>query len=323
MKNIAVLGSGYWGKNLVRNFSKLGVLSTVCDISPKRIAAMRKEHPGISFTTSVEDILKDDNIKAIVIATPAETHFALAKKALNSGKDVFVEKPLALNAKEGQELIRIARKKKRILMIDHVLQYHPAVAALKELIKKGKIGDIQYIYSNRLNMGKLRKEENILWSFAPHDISLILSLTGELPKRVDAFGEAYLQKSIYDTTVTTLTFKKIKAHIFVSWLHPFKEQKFVVVGSKNMAVFNDQAEDKLLLYPHKVKWIKGIPTALKAEHKPVKIENYEPLARACSHFLECIRKRKSPLTDGNEALDVLKVLNKAQRALERGSDEKK
>jgi len=219
--------------------------------------------------------------------------------------------------KEGEKLVKLAKERKRVLMVDHILQYHPAVVKLEDLIAKGELGEIQYIYSNRLNIGKLRKEENILWSFAPHDISVILQLVGEFPKKITAFGEAYLQKDIYDTTITILDFREnLKAHIFVSWLHPFKEQKLVVVGSKKMAVFDDLSEDKLILYPHKISWENGVPVASKGVGERISLEKKEPLGESCKHFLDCIDKRETPLTDGEEAFRVLKVLQQAQDSLD-------
>jgi UDP-2-acetamido-3-amino-2,3-dideoxy-glucuronate N-acetyltransferase len=324
MRNIAVIGCGYWGKNLVRNFYNLNALHTVCDSDKEREGEYKENYQEISFSTSLQAVFYNPEIKAVAIATPAATHYSITKEALLHDKDVFVEKPLALRLKEALELVRLAGKKKRILMIDHLLQYHPAIIKLKSIINEGILGAIQYIYSNRLSIGKFRKEENILWSFAPHDISVILSLVGKMPIRVDAFGEAYLQKDIYDTTLTTLVFNdKLKAHIFVNWLHPFKEQKLVVIGTRNMAVFDDQSEEKLVLFPHKVKWVNGMPIASKAPHNAVKISSEEPLEKACSHFLNCVRKRKKPITDGREALRVLEVLNSAQNALERNNNEKR
>ena len=324
MRDIAVIGCGYWGKNLVRNFYNLKALHAVCDLDKDKEKEIREKYAGVEFTTSCQYVFDNPKIKAVVIATPAETHFLLVKEALLHNKDVFVEKPLALKFKKGEELVRLAEKKKRILMVDHLLQYHPAIIKLKEMISKGDLGTIQYIYSNRLNIGKFRKEENILWSFAPHDISVILSLAGRMPIEVGAFGGIYLQKNIYDTTLTTLIFSNnLKAHIFVNWLHPFKEQKLVAIGTKNMAVFNDQREEKLVLFPHKVKWVHGIPIAAKAPYKAVKISSEEPLMRACRHFMNCVKMRKVPLTDGEEALKVLRVLSYAQDKLEKNSNEKR
>jgi UDP-2-acetamido-3-amino-2,3-dideoxy-glucuronate N-acetyltransferase len=230
---------------------------------------------------------------------------------------VFIEKPLALNLKNGSELVELAKSKDRILMVGHILQYHPAAIKLKGLIDNGGIGSVQYIYSNRLNIGKLRVEENILWSFAPHDISLILWLIGEEPDRVLSFGGDYISKGIYDTTLTMLQFRDcVKAHIFVSWLHPFKEQKLIVVGSKGMAVFDDLSEEKLFIYPHKIAWVNGkIPVAQEADFYTIPVEKKEPLKEELKHFIDCIEERSKPKTDGYEGLRVLKVLEQAEYSL--------
>ena len=202
-------------------------------------------------------------------------------------------------------------------MVGHILQYHPAVIKLKELIDSGELGKIQYLYSNRLNIGKIRAEENILWSFAPHDISVILMLLGEVPDTVYATGGSYLQHQIPDTTLTSLDFPSgVRAHIFVSWLHPFKEQKLVVVGEKKMAVFDDMSKEKLVLYPHKIQWLQRIPVAAKAEALVVPVEMKEPLKVECEHFLECIIRGHTPRTDGNEGLRVFKVLQASQNSLD-------
>ena len=272
--NIAVIGSGYWGKNLVRVFHEIGALKGVCDINKDILADLKVKYKGIRTTDSLSDVLSDSSIKAVAIATPACKHYEMAREALLSDKDVFVEKPLSLKVEEGEDLVKLAKEKNRILMVGHILQYHPAINKLKELISSGYLGKIQYIYSNRLNIGKLRTEENILWSFAPHDISVILSLIGEEPENVCAFGEAYLQEGIYDVTLTILDFpSQIKAHIFVSWLHPFKEQRLIVVGNKRMAVFDDtNPTEKLIIYPHTIEWKEGrIPIAQKAEKEIIPV----------------------------------------------------
>jgi len=317
-KKIAIIGTGQWGKNLVRNFSELGVLEAICDVNLTIAQSLKDQYNISRVLTDCREIFSSSEFDAVVIATPAATHYEIVKAALLAGKDVFVEKPLALKIEEAEELIDLAEKKKKILMVDHILQYHPAVIKLKELIDKGVLGQLQYIYSHRLNIGKLRTEENILWSFAPHDISVILSLTGKQPEYVMTVGEAYLQDHIFDTTITHLMFQnQLKAHIYVSWIHPFKEQKLVVIGSKNMAVFDDLAKDeKLVLYPHKIEWIKQIPVAAQAAKEVISIDKKEPLKESCLHFLECIEKRTKPKTDGREALSVLKVLNQAQECLE-------
>ena len=318
---VGVVGSGYWGKNLVRNFAHLGALSAVCDSNVEILRALKEQHPQCRTFTSFTDVLRDESLHAIAIATPAETHGTLVQEALIAGKDVFVEKPLCLSAEQGRSLVDLARKQDRILMVGHLLWYHPAILKLKELIDTGELGRIQYIYSNRLNLGKIRREENILWSFAPHDISVILGLLGERPNSVIAQGGNYLHEQIADTTVTLLSFPSgVKAHIFVSWLHPFKEQKLIVVGDRKMAVFDDlEKKDKLLLYPHSIEWKGHAPIANRAEAHVVKVGAEEPLREECAHFLESVRSRRCPRTDGEEGLRVLSVLQRCQEALEASS----
>ncbi|RLB03898.1 MAG: oxidoreductase, partial [Deltaproteobacteria bacterium] len=317
---VGLVGAGYWGKNILRNLHGLGVLHTICEKNLNLLQRYSRDYGGVKSTTSFEDMVADKEIRAVAIATPATTHYELAKAALEAGRDVFVEKPLALTAKEGEELVGLAKNMDRVLMVGHILQYHPAVIKLKELVKEGKLGKIQYIYSNRLNIGKLRTEENILWSFAPHDISVILGLLEEEPIRISAFGGDYVNNGIYDVTLTTLKFSnQVKAHIFVSWLHPFKEQKLIVVGSKAMAVFDDVSDEKLFIYPHKIEWQEGkIPVAHRADYLPVEIERKEPLQEELRHFVGCVLERRRPKTDGEEGLRVLKVLEEAERSLASG-----
>lgn len=315
--HIAVVGSGYWGRNLVRNFHQLEALHTVCDENPLVEAEIAEKYPQVVFRRDYADVLADPAADAVVLATPAALHFEMARRALDAGKDVYVEKPLALSVEEGQKLIDLAARGRRILMVGHILQYHPAVRKLKELVTAGTLGRINYIYSNRLNMGKIRTEENILWSFAPHDISVVLGLLGEAPTSVTCEGGHYLSNSVADVTLSQMTFASgVRAHIFVSWLHPFKEQRLVVVGSEKMAVFDDTAAEKLLLYPHRVEWIDRVPNAVKAEAEPVALEFTEPLRNECQHFLDCLTSRRAPLTDGREGLRVLRVLGACQQALE-------
>lgn len=316
-KIIGLTGLGYWGKNILRNLYELGALHTACDSDSDTVSRWKEKFPDARYTTSFEDMLASREVRAVAIATPAVTHYDLVKRSLVAGKDVFVEKPLSLTTAEGQELVALAEKLGRILMVGHILQYHPAVVRLKGLIDSGEMGKVQYIYSNRLNIGKLRTEENILWSFAPHDISVILMLIGEEPVRVSASGGDYLNKGIYDTTLTGLEFPGgAKGHIFVSWLHPFKEQKLVVVGSRSMAVFDDVSKDKLLLYPHKIEWRQGrIPVAKKAEHQSVSVEDGEPLRLELEHFIRCVIERKTPMTDGREGLRVLRILEAAEESM--------
>ena len=315
--NIALVGAGYWGKNLVRVFSQLNVLKTICDLDKEILAARKKEYPSLETTTNFSELLEDKEITAVVISAPAVTHYRLAKEALLKGKDVFVEKPLALRVSDGEELVRLAQKNRNILMVGHLLLYHPAIIKLKETIKNGELGDIRYIWSNRLNLGKLRKEENVLWSFAPHDISVIIDILGT-PEKVIAIGKAYLQKNIPDITLTSLDFREGKsAHIFVSWLNPFKEQKLSVIGSKAMAVF-DGVKNKLSIYPYEIKQQENrSPEAIRAATKVISFLPKEPLLEEGKHFLRCIETRETPRTNGEEALEVLKVLDACQRSLER------
>ena len=321
-KFIALIGLGYWGKNILRNLYEMRGLHTACDEDHEIIKEREEKFPGVNYTTSFEDVLKSPDIKAVAIATPAATHYDVVKQSLLAGKDVFVEKPLALTVKEGEELVALASKKERVLMVGHILQYHPAVIKLKEIISAGEIGKIQYIYSNRLNIGKLRIEENILWSFAPHDISVILYLLEEEPVKVSAFGGDYLNKGICDTTMTVLEFKnQVKGHIFVSWLHPYKEQNLIVVGSKAMVVFDDMREEKLFFYPHSIEWKEGkIPVAQKAEYRLIQYQKGEPLKLELNHFMECVLERKRPRTDSEEGLKVLKILDWAENYLSGSND---
>jgi len=317
--SVAVIGSGYWGKNLVRNFHKLGVLKLICDKSETAILNFKEQYSDIKTCLALTDVLSREDIKAVVIATPAETHFTIAREALLAGKHVYVEKPLVLEEEEGQELIKIAAEKNKILMVGHLLQYHPVFVRLKEMVRSGELGRINYIYSHRLNLGKIRREENILWSFAPHDISMILSLAGEEPEYVLATGGNYLHQKIADVTTTHMGFASgLKAHVFVSWLHPFKEQKLVVVGDRKMAVFDDTLtwDDKLLLYPHEIKWQDNMPVPTKGEPERVNIKQDEPLRLECEHFLNCIATGNQPITDGQEGVSVLRVLNAGQYSLD-------
>ena len=320
-KNIAIIGAGYWGKNLVRNFHQLGVLKTICDGTQTIREEMAKTYPSAAVIDNYIKVLKDKDIKGIVVATPAVLHFEIAEKALNAGKHVFVEKPLSLNHADGEKLVRLAAEKNKILFVGHILHYHAAIIRLKEMIKKGKIGRLQYIYSRRLSLGKIRREENILWSFAPHDISIILNITGEVPSYVDSVGSNFLHAQIPDVTLTNLKFPSgIGAHIFVSWLNPYKEQKLVVVGSNGMLVFDDTepVEKKLIHYPHTINWQNGLPVPNKAESIPVDLNDIweEPLKAECKAFLHSIQTNAKPITSGEEGVQVLKILEQSQQSLE-------
>src|SRR2546422_499488 len=317
---VAVVGAGYWGRNLIRNFHELEALAVICDSEDERLHEWRERYPHCRTVPAYDEGLRNPPVDAVAIATPAGAPGELVRRALRGGKDVFVEKPLCLSVATGEALVAQAREQGRVLMVGPLLWYHPAVLRLKQLVDGGELGRIRYIYSNRLNLGKIRREENILWSFAPHDISVILGLLNELPDAVQAQGGNYLHERITDVTVSALSFPSgVRAHIFVSWLHPFKEQKLIVVGDRQMAVFDDvEKTDKLYLYPHSIDWRNGVPVANRADVQPVPVESGEPLRAECLHFLECLRTRGRPRTDGEEGLRVLRVLQECQEALERG-----
>ena len=313
---VAVVGCGGWGKNLVRNFAELGALEAIVELNP----ATAQELAG-KYGCRVSDfssVLADPAIDGIVIAAPAVHHYALAKQALIAGKHAYVEKPLSLELVQAEELCALAERHDRRLMVGHLLQYHPVFLELKRLVREGRLGRLQYIYSNRLNLGKIRREEDIMWSFAPHDISMILSLVGTEPTEVDAKGSYHLHKTIADVTTMHLAFPAGEnAHVFVSWLHPFKEQKLVLVGSDAMAVFDDGQDwgKKLALYPHRFEWKDQVPVSARADATYVPVIEAEPLRQECQHFLDCVRSGARPRTDGREGVRVLSVLAKATKAL--------
>lgn len=314
---IAVLGCGYWGQNLVRNFEQLGVLKMVCDPAEPGRTRARQLSPSARIVADFETVFQSGDIDGIAIATPAETHHGLGIRALQAGKDVFVEKPLATTYRHGLEMDAAAKKAGRVLMVGHLLEYHPAILKLREMIAGGVLGRVNYIYSNRLNFGKVRIEENALWSFAPHDVAVILRLFGDLPLEVTCVGGSYLTPNLADVTVSCLHFSTgQRAHIFVSWMNPFKEQRLVLFGDKQMAVFNDVVkDDKLVLYNQRVDFDNRRPILLKGESSPVEIASEEPLRKECKHFIECIETRQTPLTDAKSGVDVLKVLQACQVSL--------
>ena len=316
---IALVGCGYWGKNLCRNFHDLGALSAVVDATKNGQATARLIAPDLTVASFLDDILNDKQIQGVALATPAETHAELAIQAMRSGKDVFVEKPMALSISDAEAMQKVANETGRILMVGHLLEYHPAVIKLRELIDTGELGKINYIYSNRLNFGKVRTEENALWSFAPHDVAVILRLIGQSPIDVSASGGAYLTHDVADVTVSNLRFfDDSRAHVFVSWLHPYKEQRLVVVGNKKMAIFNDVNPfgEKLCIYPQSVEFDGKMPVLNKEDAEFIEHANTEPLRDECAHFLNCIKTRKKPVTDSQSGIEVLKVLHACQKSIE-------
>ncbi len=312
---IAVLGCGYWGKNLVRNFHELGVLAAVVDPLEKSCQLAQTIAPNIKTYSDPIAVLNDPTIDGVVIATPAEFHARDCLQVLNHGKHVFCEKPLALDYQDAKQVVLRAKELSKVLMVGHILEYHPAIRKLKAIIDQGEMGKIQYIYSSRLNLGKIRREENILWSFAPHDVAVILRLVGQMPFQVVACGGSYIQPNVADVTITHMLFDNgVVSHIFVSWLNPFKEQRLVVVGSKKMATFDD-VQKKLIVYDQRVDIKAGDPVPVKGEGLSIEYDSDEPLKLECKAFLEAIRSGKNPLTDGISALKVLRILNAAERSL--------
>ncbi|MEZ5321574.1 MAG: Gfo/Idh/MocA family oxidoreductase [Microthrixaceae bacterium] len=315
---VAVVGGGYWGRNLVRTFAELDALVAVVDANPRTARELADRHDV--KVADLAEVLVDGDIDAMVIAAPAADHADLAVAALEAGKHVYVEKPLALTLDDARRVVETASAHSRTLMVGHLLQYHPAFVELASMVGAGRLGTLRYLYSNRLNLGRFRQEENILWSFAPHDLSMILALVGESPDHVEAVGSTFLTDNIPDVTTTHLTFRSgPRAHVFVSWLHPFKEQRLVVVGASAMAVFDDRMpwESKLTLYEHSVDWRDGVPIPVPGDGTAVALEEAEPLRLECEHFLDCVRTGRRPRTDGEEGMAVLEVLDAAQRSLVR------
>ena len=313
---IAVFGCGGWGKNIVRTMHKLGYLAAVIDPSESGRATAAALAPEVPVHADAPDVLASSEIDAVMIATPAKTHFTIAKEAILSGKDVYVEKPMTIDIKEAQALVDLADSEDRVLMVGHLLEYHPAICKIEEMILAGELGNLQYIVSNRLNLGKLRTEENVLWSFAPHDISVILRFMGATPTEVVATGGTFLTPGIADTTLTQLAFENgSRAHIFVSWLHPFKEQKLVVVGDKKMVTFCDMTKE-LVLHNQSVDWQDNKPVPVKGCGESIEFSQEMPLDIECQHFADCVEKHTRPRTDGRNGLRVLSILHDAQRSLD-------
>lgn len=320
---LAQVGCGYWGKNLARNFAQLGALHAVVDDNPATAAAMAAEHGALAMTFG--SVLEDSNIQAVSLATPAPQHAQMALAALNAGKHVFVEKPLALEVEEARQLVDAAQRTGQILMVGHLLQYHPIFIALCEIVKNGELGNLRHIYSNRLSFGKIRVEENVLWSFAPHDVSMVLALAGEMPHDVKAEGSSFVTQNVADNAICHLHFPSgITAHINVSWMHPFKEHRLVVVGDKAMAAFEDSQPDwskRLAIYRNHVDHAGAFPLAVKGSVEFVEVASAEPLKEECGHFLDCIQTGNAPRTDGAEGLRVLDVLRQAEDCLVRSLDQ--
>ena len=306
---VAVFGTGHWGKNLARNFAELGALSAIVDPDPERAGTHAQMH-GVPALTAGEALASD--VDGIVVAAPAEYHAQIALDAIAAGKHIYVEKPLALTVADGEAMRDAAAKADRILMVGHLLQYHPVFARLREMVQAGDLGELRYAYSHRLSTGKFRVEEDAFWSLAPHDVSMLLALFGEAPSDVRLSGLDFVTDGIADEARLDMVFPGGgRAHVFASWLHPFKEQRLVVVGSDAMAVFDDVKpwDEKLAVYRHVIDTSGAVPVPHKAEPEFIVVPQGEPLKSECQHFLDCIREGKTPLTDAEEALRVLRVLD--------------
>lgn len=314
---IAQIGCGHWGKNLARNFAQLGSLAAIVDGNPDVAGRVSNEH-DVEATT-FDAVLADPNIDAVALATPAVDHAQMTLRSIEAGKHVFVEKPLALDPTEAEAIIAAAESAGRIVMVGHLLQYHPHFERLRQIVTSGGIGRIDYLFSNRMSLGKFRVEENVLWSFAPHDISMLLSLTGEEPQAVSAQGAAFVTPGIADWLTCQMTFPSgARGHIQVSWSNPYKEQRLCVIGSDGMIVFDDTEpswERKLGLYRHSIDRSGPVPVPRKAEPEYIEVPHGEPLRAECQHFIDCIRDGRTPRTDAKEGLRVLRVLDRAEREL--------
>jgi predicted dehydrogenase len=322
---LGIVGVGGWGKNLVRNYhlSPNVDLCWLCDLDEQKLAGVQRQFQARNTTTSFDDLLQDPELQAIVVATTAPSHYPLCKAALLAGKDVYVEKPFTLSISHAKELIELAEQEGRILMVGHLLEYHPVVDRLREMIAAGDLGDIRYVYSQRLNLGTVRGDENAMWNFAPHDISVILYLLGKEPTDVSARGQCYLQIGIHDVVFLSINFGgKAMGHVHVSWLDPHKTRKLTIVGSKRMAVFDDlEPAEKLKIYD------KGAELNVNydrfAEYIGLRfgditiphIRAVEPLQVECEHFIKCVRERQQPRSDGRDGLRVVEVLAAADHSL--------
>jgi len=323
--DIAVIGGGYWGKNLVRNFATAGRcnLRYVCDLDEKVLAKHKTSFPFIEVTRDVEDVLRDEKIDAVVIATGAENHFEVARRAIAAGKHTYVEKPLTLKSAEARILTEMAKDKGVKLMVGHLLEYHPAIRYMKEVIDSGEIGEPLYMYTQRVNLGIVRQNENSWWSLAPHDISVICYLFGSEPVSVSANGQCYLQDGIEDVVFTTVSFADGKfANIHCSWLDPHKIRRMTVVGSKKMITFDDmEATEKIRIYDKAAEVRNGENSYVEVISLRFgnilipKIEGGEPLTRECSHFIECILDDKPVLSDGADGLRVVQILEAGDESL--------
>ncbi len=316
MKKICVIGGGRWGHNHIKTLKNMGNLHGIVEANQERLNELTSQYDVQGFLT-VEDAMAK-GFDGYTIATPAPTHYSIGKKLLENGNHLLIEKPMTLSSKESEELVAIAEKNGANLMVGHVLLFHPAIIKIKELIESGKIGQLYYLYSTRLNLGTIRTEENVFWSFAPHDISILDYLVGKPSISIETKGTKFLQKNVYDNTMTQLTYPdNIHAHIFVSWLHPFKEQRLVVVGSEGMLSFEDSSKDKNIIFHNKhIDFENGMPIKCEAPDEIIPYEKGMPLTEELTYFVENLDKGFT-VSDGKSGLEVVKVLEKAQELIDK------
>lgn len=329
MITLGQIGLGYWGPNLLRNFNSLpqARIKVCCDLDEAALRRAGAQYPDMLTTPDYEVLLNDPDVQGVVITAPTPVHYKLAKAALLSGRHVFVEKPITLDVAEAEELAELADARGLVLMVGHLLMYHPAVTQLKQMVGSGDLGDVYYLYTSRLNLGQVRRHENAMWSLAPHDISVALHLLDEAPVAVAAQGLTYLQPGIPDTVFLTLRFASGKAaHVHVSWLDPHKVRRITVVGSQKMAVFDDvDSTEKLRVYDKGVQrpaydsYGEALTLRFGDIHIP-RIDMREPLRLECQHFVDCIQHAQRPLSDGHNGVQVLRVLDAGQRSLERNGE---
>ena len=319
-RSICVVGAGRWGKNHIKTFHKLGFLAGIVEANADVRAEFREKYPEVKTFATVREAIKED-FDGFTVATPAETHFKIAEFIINHKKHILVEKPITLKASEARRLKELAEENNVNLMVGHLLLFHPAIRKIKELIKKGKIGKLEYIYSNRLNLGTVRTEENILWSFAPHDISIFQYFIGSLPVEVISRGGAFLQPHIHDSSMTVLTYPgNIVGHIYVSWLHPFKEHRMVVIGSKGMFSYEDSSEDKnILFYEKGIDWIQGEPIKRDGPTEVIPYEKKMPLTEELKYFAKHTNGEPIKIADAQNGVEVLEILEKASESLLTGT----
>ncbi len=316
IRKVCVIGAGSWGSNHIRILYEMGYLVGIVEKKPSIIKDVKRKYSNLNLYDNLDDALSE-NIDAYIVCTPPKTHYSIAKRILLAKKHVLVEKPITTNLNEAIELNNIAKSNKLILMVGHVLLFHPAFKKIKKIIDEGKIGKLQYIYSNRLNLGTIRNYENVLWSFAPHDIALFQNLIGKKPIDIFSKGTDILQNDIHDTTVTCLKYdNKVMGHIFVSWLHPFKEHRFVVVGSKGMLHFEDSISDKpLLFYDKNIEWRDGMPLPRNGNVEKIDYDSKLPLDEELKYFVKCLEKGKIDICNGDSAVEVMEILTECGEKL--------